>query len=408
MKNTTVYIPRKLQSIIKDISPRFFLSSEFPFRQPGDEARQLLQAAVGLSPHDLEHYSYQLKSTEIETLILCLPFEEEYGAAFIASILKHRANKRLFEIFWPFYQYHYKNDNVAGVAKIIVSHDNNVGAETAALRNLRIFAIGDGFDVLLNKLLTDKTPLGVFAAEEALLVDSPLAERLFSLYFGQCHKDGYILNERRLLRILTILQRAELEQVVMNYILKMDRHEFLQDVNTYILEHWGEPFKSADWAAIPQDLQQKFVEWISYRRLKLHFEKNKVKLRILNNFVPYIRQVQLSGDASFFAADFGAFYIVDDNDISAYSYYVDKDMFESINGDADKHGFEDIKDHFKELTDARGFMIDETEEKFVQLEYENLGRLYITDMLNIKLNVTPDLRPSKSILKKKQRKNSRQ
>lgn len=395
------FTPSKLTSTLKELAPRFFLPSEFPERQPEATASQLLKGAIGLSADALSGFAMRLKGSELESLILLLPNAAENEKTCIAAILKMRANRRVLELFWPFFQFHYENDNVFGTAKDLMTPLPEALQASTATRNLDLFTNADGFAVMLDKLNKDGASLAIFAAKEALLLKSPLTVKLFELYFRQCAKDGFLMNEKRLLHTFEALSTKDAESILVHYLKTMSRQEFLLNINTYILSRWGAPFKSAEWAAIPLELKQKFSEWISYRRLAEHFSRNKLKLRILSNVVPYMRHVELSSDAKFMAADFGEFLIVDDNELSSYSYFIEKDLYEKLAQDRLSKGLDDIKFSATRNIGARDFMIDEVEDSFMQLEYEDVGRLYIIDMLNIKLNIVPDLRPSKSIVRKK-------
>jgi hypothetical protein len=402
MSSKGIFIPQKLKGLLRELTPRFFLPSEFPGRQPDDNIALLIDAACTLSLDMQERFALELKSAEVESLILYLPNARESERACIEQLLKTRSSSRILELFWAFFQYRYQDNNVVHTAQAIIAstpEDNN--GRSSGIRNLRLFALGEGFNDLLNKLLTTGAPLKVFAAEEGLIPNSPLASKLFEQFFGKCGRDGFLLNEKRLLRILDSLPGKTGEIITVNYLRSLDRTEFLPGVNAYILNRWGEPYTSPDWADIPPELRQKFAEWISYRRLAEHFVKNKLKLRILNTVVPYMRRVQLGNNASFIAADFGGFYIVDDNELSSYSYYVETELFAKLCADPDMPGLEELKNSEKRIVAARDFMIEEAEDGFMQLDYENVGRLFIMDLLNIKLNVTPDLRPSKSIIRKK-------
>lgn len=405
MMHTDIYKPDKLKSVLRELTPRFYLPDEFPLMSPDENVRLFLDKAAAASDAGLGKLSVIMKSSQLEALLLYLPLAQEGEAAIIEHILKVRANKRLGLLLWPMLQFYYNNENILRAAKVLLSQLPDVSEATAPLHNLSSFVYGVGFELMIDKMNATSIPLALFAQHEALILESPLADKLFEAYFSQCDKSGFFMNGKRFIQIFERSAQSSGCQILINYLSKLDRLEFLEDVNNFIVNRWGEPFKSPEWSDIPMQLRQKFAEWISYRRLALHFSSNKLKLRILSSIIPYIRHIQLFDNGGFMAADFGDFYIADDNELSLYSYLIEKSLYEKLSeGQAHQPGIDNLKCASERIAGARDFIIEDADESFIQLEYEELGRLYIMDMLNIKLKLTPDLRPTKSLIRKKRRK----
>lgn len=405
MIDEALYTPVRLNNLLEEIAPRFFLPAEFPEKQPDLHVLDRLYKVADMTGKALENYAATLKSREIESLILILPTADDRAKACILRILDARANRRLLELYWPFFQYHFEDDNVLEGAKILLGRLPDKDRSAQQYKNLALFTEGNGFSSLLEKLNSDRVALGLFIVKEQLLAESPLTIRMTELYFYQCQKEGFLLNEKRLLSIFGMTEPDSAKKILINYLTCLDRTEYLFDVNSYIQGRWGEPTQSADWSDVPAALRRKFTDWISYRRLYTHFSQNQLKLKILNDYIPYILHIRLRHDGRYMAADFGDFVIVDDNELSSYSYLLKKSLYEEISESLEKFSVEYIKLTRSRITAARDYIIEEAEDTFMQLEYEDLGRLYIRDMLNIILNLAPDLRPSKSLVRKKRKKN---
>ncbi len=404
MSNEAIYVPVRLQRCLTELAPRFFLPAEFPERPPDKRLISVPDSNKELTGRALRDYALKLKSKVVESLILLLPEADENTTDFILQVLAVRANRRILELYWPFFQYHFRNPAVLEGARILLGQLPAGDRTAMPYSKLALFTAENGFTVLIDALNAHTIPLSLFMTRENLLPDSPLTVRLTEEYFYGCKKEGYLLNEKRLLHIFEITEPASADKILINYLACLDRTEYMTDVNTYILERWGEPAESALWSVIPPELQSKFSDWISYSRLKEHFSRNKLKLQILNSYIPYIRQISLRHDGRYMAADFGEFVIVDDHELSAYSYLFTKSLYNELADSLEKFSVEYVKLTKDRITAARDFIIEEAEDSFMQLDYEDLGKLYIKDTLDILLKLTPDLRPSKSLIRKKRRK----
>lgn len=403
MKAEPLYKPHKLSSALMDISRGFYLPEEFPTRRPSERAERLLARLTSMRESDLDAFYPTVSGADLDSLLLLIPNASAEQLIGILRILRRRANRRVLRLFWPFFQFNYKNPNVTNAAETILHALPPKDRETQIAENLSLFLEGRGFEALLERLKNNVVPLGTFTAREGLVRESPLAQRFCELYFTVCGKEGFLLNPKRFMLLIDKASNDVSDAMLINYLRSFDREEFLEDVNMSIIYCRGEPFGSDDWSDIPQELRRKFADWNSYRLLAGHFTRNKRKLRVLADLIPHIIRIRLAGKNTYLAADFGDFVIVDVNELSSYSYLIKKSLYERLSKKIEESGIESVLYSMDRVVNARDFIIEEAEDSFMQLEYDELGKLYIKDMINIMLGLTPDLRPSKSLINKKRR-----
>jgi len=403
MQTPPLYKPQKLSSLLLEMSHSFYLPEEFPARRPNERAEQLLARLTSMRESDLDAFSPLVRSADLDSLLLYTPKVTAEQLIGILRVLRRRANRRVLTLFWPFFQFNYKNPNVTSAAQTILDALPPEDSQSQVAETLSLFLEGRGFEELLDRLKKNIVPLSTFVAREGLVKESPLAHRLYELYFTMCGKDGFLLNPKRFMRLLDTASNDVADEMLINYLRSFEREEYLEGVNLSIIYFRGEPFGSDEWSDIPQDLRRKFADWNSYRILSVHFAHNKRKLRVLADLIQHIIRIRIAGENTYLIIDFGDFVIVDVNELSSYSYLIKKSLYERLSEKIEKSGIESVINSMDRVVNARDFIIEEAEDSFMQLEYDELGKLYIKDMIDIMLGLAPDLRPSKSILNKKRR-----
>jgi hypothetical protein len=400
MENVLTFHPRKLRAVLDGIARAFSCRASSPSRSPTRARRIYLRAPRPGRRRDHD-FARAIPGGDLDALLLLLPDAADSDLACIQRILAVRSSRRLLDLYWPLFQFHFENRNVVETAKFLLDSLDSKSRENQSADNLALFVSGEGVADFFSELDAEPVPFGIFALRKKLILKSPLGISFMEQFFLQCGKDGYLLNTKRLLQVFDSVPPESAEKILVNYLRQLGREEYIFEINMYILERWGAPFRSADWTGIPMELRRKFADWNSYRLLMLHFTRNMQKLRTLNRVIPYILHIRLENENRFMAADFGDFVIVDDNELSSYSYLLKKNYYESLSDRITNYGADGIKFSADRVPGARNFILDETEENFMQLEYNEVGKLYIMDMLRILLGIDPDLRPSKSIVRKK-------
>lgn len=398
-----VFKPTRLLECINSLSTEFFLPEEFPMRTLSEEISLLISDAAYIPANDLEKYAFILNSKELEQILLYLPVAKEDELNAIEIIFKKRANRRILKLYWALFQYNFDNISVKKIGLIILDSLYNTNeSKDIIYRNLSYAVLDKGIDKICGILKTQNCLVSSFLVDNNLILESPFTIKVLEALFSSCTKESFLLNEKFLLYTLKTTSLENLHKILNCYLDILDEREYLLSINTYIYERLGWPYISDNWSYIHKNLQDKFVRWDYIRKLNIHITKNKNKLNVLTEYYKHFKNVYLSNDNQIIVIDFGEFSLVDDNELSNYSYIVKDSTYKKLCKTIEDLGFDIIKFQKKYILSARDFIIDENEENIMLLDYNNIGRLYIKEMLDINLGIVKDLRKSKTLLNRKE------
>ena len=407
MENNILFTTGKLKNTIKEMSTRFLLVEEFPFEERGEELRVAVGKAMGISESDLGRYTFSLGGREIENVIFALFEHSEANkdskkTKRLLEILAFRMSERLLEIIWQLYQFKYKDDNsnLALILKISFDYCEKNELKTAEAEMLEIFYKDKGKDKIVEMLNGQSLPINSFASLYKINAKSPMLKSIAKKYLEQCEKSVYAFNEAWMNRIIAEVSYSKLEKLIINYLSSFSEEEYIDSINMSILEKIGYPYASSDWVNISDDLKRKFSNWNALRLMEEHFKnKTNIKYVLLSKYINYTKKVMTLKEEQLLIVDFDKFVIADDASIAYCSYLIEKNYFEKIRGELEVKMISSFVKDNELLLEARDYIIEETESNVFQLDYRDVGKLYIKKTLDIMLGLIMDTRPSKSIAK---------
>ncbi len=404
--NTAVTYTEKFRNTADEIAKRFFLPAEFAKKPPDNASRDLLHSFAGLDAKKLESRAFKLTGKQCEQLLLIAGDDlSDDELATLYKLIEIRASHRLIVLFWACFQYHHRDVRYLKIAKILVNGAPKSDEDSPEAAGLALSVGSEGPSRLADKLMDQQIFISTFIQKERLCDASPFCDEMTTAFFKKCSAAGFLLNEKKFTQLLFERSGQMPDDIVSNYLDALTETQYFFDVNNMMLERWGNPYSSADWQEISSELKRKFVNWTSYRKLVMHIKKNKLKIKILADYIPHIRDIHLYRDNRVMVMDFGDFVVVDDCETSPFSYYLSAETYTKIRERIEADEMPDIRREKEKIPHGRDFIIEEMESDFMQLDYEDVGRLYIRDMLDIVLGIKPDLRPSKLLIKNKKNKN---
>lgn len=406
MKDNDFFKAENLKSYIVNMADRFNTPEDFTNLTREEEVANLLDKCLNVP--NLQDKAYILTGREMENILLALFSAEKYGfdskvSKVLIDILNKRINHRLIKIIWQLYQLKYeeKNDNINEVLKVVYDFNNIEGKNTDEGEILSKFYESSGFEHILKLMNGFELPVNSFRKAYHLNKKNPLLWEAFKRFFEQCEKDRYKYNEAWTIRIIEANETSDLTKLITNYLDKLNEEEFIDEINLKLLNKMGYPYSSDEWKNIGDEYKKKFSNWNSSRLLANHFKgKSNKKYKLLNKYLKDIKEIFPMKEGKLLIIDFNDFIILDDLDIEYYSYLINKERFEQIKEGLEYESIKVFMNREEKPPEARDYIIEESESSILQLNYREVGKLYIKKTLDIMLGNELDMRASKSILKK--------
>lgn len=409
MKNNNLFQSEKLNGFIEGLAARFDIPEDFPYLNRGEEISALLQKITSnFSLQKVDSFASTLTGREMENLLLALfesgenkPTPEQ--ATILLAILERRISNRLIKIIWQLYQCRYQEINpniqpILAIVKDFVEREGSLGNESVLLTKLNE---EDGKEQIVQMLNEQEVPINSFRKAYKFNMKSPMLWSIVRRFLEQCEKARFHFNEAWMLRILDYNEPENLTRLITNYLEKNSIEEYIDEINLKLLEKMGYPYSSDSWKDIPDKLKKKFSDWNSSRLLSIHLKgKSNKKYKLLSSYLKNIKEIYPIRNGEVLIIDFGEFVIADDEKILEYSYLIEKSRFEQIREGLESTSIRSFIDEKESVPDARGFILEESESSVMQLNYREVGKLYIKKTLDIMLGKELDMRASKSILKK--------
>lgn len=393
-----------ISKALSQISKVFYLVEEFPSKAPVDNRLLAIANLSQLSEAQIEKFSYSLTSSNLNDLLLLLPNANSKELELIKGVLERRLTNRLLELFFALYQYHYTNNVVRDCGYKVLEVATSKGFNSVTCSNLTVLLSADGIELLSDSLTKHNSMIAKFLNDNKLIKDSPLTVSILERFFSKCSKEAYLLNEKYALKIIKNCNLMVFLSIVVRYLDVLNEKEYLDSINDYIYKCLGWPYVSEGWEGIDYRLKNKFMFWFFLRQLKNYFTINKKKLNVLIDFYKYFKNIYVGDNNQILVIDFGKFIVVDENQLSDYSYVIKNLSFRRLIEVIDNDGFDYIKLQKEFVPSARDYIVEEKEDSLMVLDYKNIGKLFIKDMLEIELEIVKDLRQSKTILGKKSKK----
>lgn len=409
MENKYLFQPNKLRGILEELAGRFLLVEEFPFEDRAVEARIAAEEAFQVEGNRLEAYAIGLRGRTVENLIFaCFDDSPEKPdpakAGRLIEILRIRMNKRLIDIIWQFYQFKYRqnNPNISVILQIAAEYIEREKINTPEAEMLDIFYKNQGKERIVELLNQQSMPINSFASINKLNLKSPMLKSISVKYLSQCEQTAYHLNVAWMNRLIQEVSLQRLTELVSHYLNCFSVDEYITGINVSILDKMGYPYASLDWKDIPEELKRKFSDWNALRLLEGHFQtKTNQKYLLLSKYIGSSLKVFFLREDQLLVIDFGEFVIIDDLYLESYSFLVEKGYFIKIREELETCPISSFVKNRDVLIQARAYVIEETDSTVFQLDYQDVGKLYIKKTLDIMLGLAPDTRPSKNIMQVK-------
>lgn len=402
------FTTEKLSGLLHELSHVFLTPEDFPHVDRREEIG-LICRKITLSPNNHQpSFIASLTGREMENLVLALfqsgedqrsPEESEA----LIRVLSFRMSDRLIRIIWQLYQTNYKNNNpnVPRMLELVAEATRQKDEPIPEAALLTVLSQQGGKDQVVEMLNNYSQPINSFLKEYHFNKKSPLVWSIVKRFLEQCDKEFFPFNEGWVQRTIQYNDVVSLNRLLVNYLEKLPVDEYLEEVNLRILDKMGYPYSSEEWRDVPESLKRKFSNWNSSRLLAIHLQgKHNSKYRLLSSYLPEIREIFPMREGELLILDFDKFIIADEVGVPNYSYLILPDRFRQIRDSLEEISIKTFATEGRDFPEAREFILEEAESNILQLNYRDVGKLYIKKTLDILLGKEMDMRYSKSILKK--------
>ncbi len=383
---------------IDAIRGRFFLLDEFPHWNRDRLPKGVIKEAMAVDKEDLEAFSYSLTGKQLEAIlldILLLKSLEEQER--IAAILNIRFSPRLIKLFYTLYQTYYDVDAVRLILRKLIreAKRRSIFLESGAFF-WEFGDFADPFEEVKLAFVNKWEKLDDFFEVYNIRKDTRLAMEIrlrcledaeLPMIYNNLHHFMYLLERKPEKYLMT---------AITNYIYLSDVRTMIKEVCLLILDHIGEPSRSLKWEGYDRKVTEKFSEWYFDHHLSLHSVQYPKKYEILSKYYNSVRQ-NYELERSAFVIEFDKIVVVDMPD-DPFSYFFDKWEFDRIMKEWDEIGTEpSFYKEGSEQISARDYIIENKDEPCIILLYEGVDLMYIDEILDIKIGLTPDFRQIKLV-----------
>ncbi len=397
----------RMAGLLREISRDFLIPEDFPEADREEELLRLRRKVAAAGNRSLRSFAAGLTGRETENLALALfgvgdrQVSGEEAEALLC-VLSHRLSDRLIRIIWQLYQANYKNGNpnVPRILMLVAEQTDRQERPVPEAVLLTILSRKGGKDRVVEMLNEYPSPINSFLKEYRFNRKSSLVWSIVRRFLTQCGKEYFPFNEGWLLRIIRHDPTDRLGPLLTHYLSRLSLEEYLEEVNLTVLERMGCPGESSLWDRIPEPVQRRFADWNASRLLAAHLGgKHNSKYRLLSRYLPEVCRIAALRGEELLVLDFERFVIVDEAGVPGYSYLIQRERFDEIREELE---YRSVKEYLPEerLPEAREFILDEEESAVLQLNYREVGKLFIIKTLNILLGREMDLRRSKNLLSK--------
>jgi len=389
-----MYEKTQLRSALKQIGEKFFAFREFPYVERDRFPEGVIEAAAEIDETEADSYGASLTGKELESLIMDFPtLERGEERERIASVLASRFSPRLINLIFNLYQVEYNSEALRFLIRKFAEEADRRKQYPEPGRFLWDFGKDEDY---ISGIKT------VFREEVYDL------DRLFQIYFigedtpyalelrRRCLEDAeYPLlykNARHLIYLVENAPEEFLTGAVENHILSSQESEASDEVNNAILKRLGEPGNSGKWEAYSEEAKRKFSQWCYCHRLKLHTPEFPAKYKVLSQYRENVLQCYEMEGAQALVMDFGKVAVVDISG-QPHSYFYLKEDFDREIRKWKEFGYQPsfLKENEPRIT-ARDHIIENKDDVCILLLYEGIDKLYVKELMEIRLELVPDYR----------------
>lgn len=387
-----MYERTQLRNTLKQIGEKFFAFREFPYVERDRLPEGVTEAAAETEETETDSYGALLSGKELEALIIDFPsLEREEDRERIGSVLASRFSPRLINLIFNLYQVEYNSKALRFLIKKFAAEADRRKQYPEQGRFFWDFGKDEDY---ISGIKT------VFREEIYDL------DRLFQIYFigedtpyalelrRRCLEDAeYPLLYKNASHLIYLIENAPeefLTGTVENHILLFDVTESSDEVNRAILKRLGEPGISGKWEAYSEEAKQKFSQWCYCHRLKLHTLEFPTKYKLLSQYREKVCKCYEMEGTQALVMDFGKAAVVDIPG-QPHSYFYLKEDYDREIRKWKEFGYPPsfLKEDEPRIS-ARDHIIENKDDVCILLRYEGIDKLYIKELMDIKLELVPD------------------
>lgn len=378
---------------ITSIKERFFTFEEFPLVERGRFPRNCIKRAMTIDEYKVAAYALALTGKEVEALMLELTTSVDLAEIKRAvNIVCLRSSRRIIKLTTMLCQYNYDAQGVKLLCSEIVDADSNGNIPRESFLG-KFGKAEDKIAVFTEAVLEEGQDIHAVYLKYGILEESPMAMEGSYSFFGTCEKTAFLMNCRLMIKLMEQYSKVKLTSILTNYLESLSVAEYNDNINLVILDKLGEPYVSPDWEAYDSHLWDKFAQWNYLYKLKLHCKDRPEKFHVLVKYYGQVRTNYTICDDSVLITDFGWLIMADEKECED-GYLYDRSFFEKEMAEW-KSDPERVPTFLKKnwgILTAREYMLSTEDAPCIKFTFRGIHRYYIQEILDIKLNLEPDMR----------------
>lgn len=384
----------QLRTALKQISEKFFAFREFPYVERDRLPEGVTETAAEVGEDEVDSYGASLTGKELEALIMDFPSlesKEEWDR--IGSILTSRFSPRLINLIFNLYQVEYRSEALRFLINKFAEEADRKEQHPELGRFFWDFGKEEDYMPGLKTAFREE----IFELDRLFRIyfigeDTPFAMEVRRRCLEDAEYPLLLKNTKHLIYLIENAPEGQLIEAVTNHILSFDVLDDAGEVNRAVLKRLGEPRQSEKWDGYSVETKRKFFQWCYCHRLKLHTPDYPVKYKVFSQYHERIRQCYALEGTPALVMDFDKAVIADIPG-RPHSYFYLKDDFDREIRKWKEFGY--LPSFLKEdeaRFSARDYIIENKEDVCILLRYEGVDKLYIKELMDIKLGLVPDYR----------------
>jgi hypothetical protein len=383
-----------LNNSIEALRSRFYTVEEFPFIDRSRLPEGIIKTALSIKPNEWDTFAVALTGKELEALLRDYVFlTDPQDQLKAAGILTRCMSARMIKLVIALYQDQFE----ASSLNLLLQKLKDEAQKQEKLPDVGIFIwrfgdLDDKSEAYREEIELDQKSIDGFFARFRLTTTSRLSIEIRLQYLIAADQAGLLSNQRHLVYLIEQLPAPALIGLISHYLGQLSMVDYLDGVNLAILDKLGEPLQSEEWEPYDDELCTSFAQWNFLHMLKLRSIRFPKKYMVLSNYYDRIRSCYELEDSKVMIIDFGEIIVADIGD-KPYSYFYYRKSFEEEMDRFEKEGVEpSFAQMDKELISARDYIIEDREGSCMQLSYEDMGTLYIRELMDITMGLEPNFR----------------
>jgi hypothetical protein len=384
----------QLRTALKQISEKFFAFREFPYVERDRLPEGVIEAAAEVGWEEAGDYGAGLTGKELEALIMDFPsLEPGEERERVASILTGRFSPRLINLIFNLYQVEYHSEALRFLIKKFAEEADRRKQYPELGRFFWHFGKQEDYIPGVKTVFREE----IFELDRLFQIYAIAEDTPYALEMRRrCLEDaGYPLLLKNAGHLIYLIENAPEEHLtgaVTNHILSFDVLDSSDGVNEAVLKRLDEPARSEKWGGYSVEVRQKFSQWCYCHRLKLHTMGFPVKYKVLSQFYGNVRQCYALEGTQALVMDFHQVVVVDLPD-DPHSWFYLKDDYDREIRKWKEFGYQPafLKPDEPRIS-ARDHIIENKEDVCILLRYEGVDKLYIKELMEIRLGLVPDFR----------------